>query len=61
MTYSRKCTYRTDEVETAVDSVVLNIPPVEAALIFEKLLELAFDVIRDRLPTAVVVHCVPKA
>lgn len=36
---------RGDEVQAAVDSVVLNVPPVQAALVSEELLKLLVDVV----------------
>lgn len=41
---------RRDEVEAAVDSVVLDVPSVQAALISEVLLKLLVDVVFYRLP-----------
>lgn len=43
---------RRDEVEAAVDSVVLDVLPVEAALVPEVLLKLLLDVVCDRPPAA---------
>ena len=41
---------RRDEVEAAVDSVVLDVPPVQPALISEVLLKLLVDVVFYFLP-----------
>lgn len=41
---------RGDEVQAAVDSVVLDVPPVQAALISEILLKLLVDVVLYALP-----------
>lgn len=43
---------RGDEVQTAVDSVVLDVLPVQAALVPEVLLELLVDIVCDRPPAA---------
>ena len=53
-------TNRTDEVETAMNSIVLNVSSVESAFVFEKLLELTFDVVCHRLPTGIVIDRVTK-
>lgn len=45
-------TKRRYEVQAAVHPVVLNVLPVEAALVPEVLLELLVDVICDRHPAA---------
>lgn len=41
---------RGDEVQAAVDSVVLDVPPVQAALVSEVLLKLLVDVVLQVLP-----------
>lgn len=43
---------RRDEVEAAVHSVVLDVLPVEAALVSEVLLKLLLDVVCHRPPAA---------
>lgn len=47
---SSPVTKRVDEVETAVDSVVFNVPPVKARLVPEVLVVLLIAVVNDRLP-----------
>ena len=44
---------RRNEVEAAVHSVVLDVLPVEAALVPEVLLELLVDVVCDGPPAAI--------
>lgn len=41
---------RGDEVQAAVDTVVLYVPPVQAALVSEVLLKLLVDVVLQVLP-----------
>lgn len=47
---------RRDEVEAAVDSVVLDVPPVQAALVSEVLLKLLVDVVFYLLPADANAH-----
>lgn len=50
-----------NEVQAAVDPVVLNVAPVQAALVGEVLPELVVDVVRAHLPALLAVHGVPEA
>ena len=43
-----------------MNSIILDIPSVETAFVFEELLKLALNVICDWLPTAVIVHCITE-
>lgn len=52
---------RVDKVEAAVDSVVHNVAPVEAALVLQVSLELLIDVRDDALVAVSVVYCVTIA
>lgn len=51
---------RGHEVQTAVDAVVLHMPPVQAALVGEVLPELLVDVRRAHAPRVLAVDGVPK-
>lgn len=49
---------RVDEVEAAMDSVVLDVPPVETRLISEVLVILLITVVNYRLPAKVRQKCI---
>lgn len=51
---------RWNEVETAVDPVVLDVSPVEAALVGEVLTKLLVDVISTHLPAVFAIDSVTK-
>ena len=43
---------RIDKIETAVNTVVFNVPPINSGLIFKVLVILLVNEINDRLPAA---------
>lgn len=54
-------TVRRDEVQATVYSVVLDVLPVQAALVREILPELLVDVSRARFPSVLTIHRVAES